>query len=108
MDTPGQFFFGRDIIFNLTSDIDWKVITTAKQRQVIIDNFQENTRQVMHDYAIGDRFYAETTSIYRKMDYKKQGPYIITDVFKSGTVQVQRGKVNEQINIRRLKPHFDE
>ena len=46
--------------------------------------------------------------IYHKLDYKKQGPYIITEVLTNGTAQVQHGKVNENINIRLLKPHFDE
>ena len=49
----------------------------------------------MHDYAIGNIVYVEMTGIYCKLDYKKQGPYIITEVFTNGTVQVQWGKVNE-------------
>ena len=48
------------------------------------------------------------TGIYRKIDHKKQGRYIITEVFTNGKVLFQRGKFNEHINIRRLKPHFDE
>ena len=31
----------------------------------------------------------------------------ITDVFANGTVHIQRGAVNERINIRRLEPHFE-
>ena len=48
------------------------------------------------------------TDIYRKLDYIKQGLYIITEVFTNSTVRVQSGQVNKRINIRRLKPHFDE
>ena len=48
------------------------------------------------------------TDIYRKLDYKKQGPYRITDVFKTGTVRFQRGQVNERIYIRRLRHHLEE
>ena len=36
------------------SVVDWLVATTAKQRQVDIDNVRGNAKQVMHDYAIGD------------------------------------------------------
>ena len=36
--TPGQDLFGRYMIFNLLSFIDWQVITAAKQQQVDIDN----------------------------------------------------------------------
>ena len=36
--TPGKYLFFRDMIFNLASFIDWKVINTGKQRQAEIDN----------------------------------------------------------------------
>ena len=35
--TPGQGLFIGDMIFNLASILDWRVITAAKQRQVDID-----------------------------------------------------------------------
>ena len=62
----------------------------------------------MNDYAISNQVYVEMARTYSKLYYKKQGPYIITDVFKNGTVRFQWGKVNEFINIRRLKPHSNE
>ena len=108
MAMSGQSVFGRDMLFNLTSVVDWRVSTTANQLQVDIDNSRENTKRVTHDYAIGNQVYVETTGIYRKLDYKKQGPCIITEVFTKDTVRVQCGQVNERINIRRLKPKFDE
>ena len=99
MATPGQYIFFRDMLFNLASVVDWQVVTDAKQRQVDIDNVRENAKQVMHDYTIGDLFYVEMTGIYRKLDYKKQGTYRITEVFINGTVQFQHEQVNERINI---------
>ena len=92
--TPNQAVFGRYMIFNLVSVVDWQVITDGKQQQVEIDNVQENTRQVTHDYAIGDLVYVEMTGIYPKIDYKKQGPYIITE--------------EKLINIRRSINNFIE
>ena len=62
----------------------------------------------MHDYTIGDIVYVEMNGIYRKLDYKKQGTYVITEVFKNGTVRVQWIKLNKHVNIRCLKPHFGE
>ena len=69
------------MLFNITSIIDWSVVTTRKQRQVNIDNVRENSRQVKHEYTIGNLVYVENTGIYSKLDYKKKGPYIITEVF---------------------------
>ena len=66
---PGQDFFGRDMIFNLASVIEWRVMTALKQRQVDMDNVLENDRQVTHDYAIGNQVHVEITCIYRKLYY---------------------------------------
>ena len=78
MTTPCQDVFVRDMLLNLALVVEWQVVTAAKQRQVDTDDVRENARQVTHDYTIGDWVYAEMTGIYRKLDYKKQGPYIIT------------------------------
>ena len=69
------------MLFNLASVVDWRVVTAVKQRQVYIDNVRENAKRVTHDYAICDPVYVEMTGIYRKLDYKKQGPYRITELF---------------------------
>ena len=55
------------------------------QRQVDIDNVQYNDRLVTHDYAIGNLVYVDMTGIYRKLNYDKQAPYIITVVFTNST-----------------------
>ena len=106
MATLGQAVFGRDMFFNLASIMDWRVVTAEKKCQLVIDNVRVNSRQVTYDYIICDQVYVEMTGIYQKLDYKRQGPYRITEVFKNGTFQVQRGQVNERINIIWLKPHF--
>ena len=80
MTTPGQSIFGRYMLFNLASVVDWRIATTAKQRQVDIDNVRENAKRVTHDYTIGNQVYVEMTGIYLKLDYRKQRPYIITEV----------------------------
>ena len=94
MATSGQYVFGRDMLFNLASAIDWRVATTVNQHQVDIDNVRENTKRVTHDYAIGDQVWVEIIGIYRKLYYKKRVAYRITGVFTNGTVQVQRVQVN--------------
>ena len=58
MATPGQYIFGRYMLFNIASVVDWKVATVAKQLQVDIYNAIENAKQVMYDYAIDNQVYA--------------------------------------------------
>ena len=36
MATPDQSVFGRDMLFNLASVVDWRVVTAANQRQLYI------------------------------------------------------------------------
>ena len=67
-----------------------------KQRQVDIDNVQENARQATHDYAIGDQVYVEMIEIYWKLDYNKQELYRTKEVFTNSKVQVQNGQVNKK------------
>ena len=81
MATPGQVVFGRDMLFTLATVIDWRFVTAVKQLQGDIDNVKENAKPVTHDYDIGDQVYLEMTGIYRKLDYRKKGPYRITEVF---------------------------
>ena len=96
--TQGKAIFVRDMLINLASVVDWLVANAAKQQQVDIYNFRGNTMQVMHNYAIGDQVYMEMTGIYRKLNYIKQGLYIIIEVFTNGTVKFQQVQVNERIN----------
>ena len=58
--------------FNLSSVVEWRVATFAKQRQVDIDNVIENDKRVTHEYAIGNWAYVEMTGIYQKIDYKNR------------------------------------
>ena len=95
------------MLFNLTTIFDWRAVTARKQQKVNIDNVCKHSRQVRNDIAIVNIVYVKTRGIYQKLYYNKQGPYIITAVFTNGTVQVNRGAINEPINIRRLVPHFE-
>ena len=47
MVTPCKSVFGRDMLFNLASVVDWQVATAAKQCQVDIDNVPKK-RQAIH------------------------------------------------------------
>ena len=74
------------MILKLSSVVYLRVVTAKKQRQVDIDNVRENNARVTHDYAGGDLLYVEISGIYLKLDYKRQGLYIITEIFTNATV----------------------
>ena len=105
--TPAQLVFGRDMMFNLTSLINWKELMIRKQQLVDQANLRENAKRIDFDYKIGQQVYILKDGIQRKLDSPKMGPFNITEVFTNGTVNIQRGAITERINIRRLEPHFE-
>ena len=110
--TPAQLVFGRDMLFNIKALINWKELSLKKQKLVDKANLRENRNRVDYDYTVGHKVYIKNDGVQRKMDCPKEGPFKegpfeITDVFTNGTVRIQRGNVNERINIRRIEPHFE-
>ena len=106
--TPAQLVFGRDMIFNLKSLINWKTMALKRQQKVDIANKRGNAKRIDFDYKVGQKAYVVITDIHhRKLHGPKKGPYLITEVYTNGNVRIQRGAVNERINIRRLEPHFE-
>ena len=85
-DTPAQDVYVIYIIFNLLSVIYCQVITYIKQRRVDIDNLREKSNRFTHYCAIGDIVYVDKAGISCKLDSKKQGTYIIIELFKIITV----------------------
>ena len=79
----------------------------CKQAQVDQDNQQENAKKIKYDYAVSDQAYVRIQGIKRKLDNTKKGQYPITQVFTNGTVKIQRGSVNERINILLLELVFE-
>jgi hypothetical protein len=95
------------MIFNIKTVVNWDLIRKRKQSQVYFDNQWENKRRVAYDYKVGQRVYLINTDIKHKCQAPHEGPYEITDVFKNGTVHIQKGISNERVNIRCITPHFD-
>ena len=104
--TPAQLVFERDMMFNISSLINWKELSMHKQQLGDKANLRENSKRIDYDYQIRDQVYIKLDGIQRKLNSPKLGPFPITDIFTNGTVRIQRGPVNECINIRRLEPHF--
>ena len=50
--TPAQLVFGRDMMFNLSTLVDWKELSIRKQNLVDKANLRENRNRVDYDYQI--------------------------------------------------------
>ena len=104
--TPGQLVFGRDMLLDLKFEPNYEQMWAKKQKRIKYDNIRENSKRAAHDYKVDDYVYIIKDGQYRKLEGDKQGPFRITEVFTNGTVRLQKGVVNERLNIRRLTPHF--
>ena len=94
------------MMFNISSLINWKELSIRKQQIVDKANLRENHERIDFDYEVGQKVYVVTDGIQRKLDRPKKGPFEIMEVYTNETVRIQRGAVEERINIRRLEPHF--
>ena len=103
--SPCQLVFGRDMLFNIPYTPNWENITAQKQKEIIKNNNSENKRRVDHDYAVNDNVLIYKDGIFRKLDRPFLGPFKIIQIYTNGTVRIQRGIVDERINIRRLTPY---
>ena len=74
------------MIINLKSIVDWIVTATRKKREVNSYNVRKNSRQVRHDNEHIYIVYVDKAGISCKLDSKKQGTYIIIELFKIITV----------------------
>ena len=104
--TPGQLIFGRDMVLDVEHISD--LFSLRKQKQIKIDaaNKRENAKRVDYDWQVGDLCLIKKDyhgEIIRKVEFPNEGPYKIIQVHTNGTVRIQRGKVTERINIRRLR-----
>ena len=105
--TPAQLVFGRDMMFNISSLVNWKALAMRKQKLVDNANLRENAKRIDYDYAVGQQVYVTSNGITRKLDRPKKGPFPIVQIYTNDTVCIRCGAVDERINIRRLEPHFE-
>jgi transposase InsO family protein len=103
--TPGQLVFGRDMLLPLSFKVDWARLQERKQDLIIQNNTRENHTRKSHTYTIGDQVLLDKPGHVPKLSAPRTGPHTITAIYTNGTVRVQRGVVNERINIRRLTPY---
>ncbi len=70
-------------------------------------NERENKNHFDYDYIIGDKVLIMYDGIQRKLTPHQNGPYEIIQVFTNGTVKIQRGPIQERINIRQLMSYVE-
>ena len=83
--------------------VDWEFILQQKQTQINRDNDHKNKHRVEYDYIVGNKIMITYhTACINKTPYKF--PFVITQCFTNGTVNLQYGPNKIRHNVCRIKP----
>jgi hypothetical protein len=86
---------------------DWRAIEQQRQKEIGRNNRRENASIRSHDYKVGDKILLKKPGKHlRKLEAARTGPHTVTSIYTIRTVCIQKGKVNERVNIRRMFPNF--
>ena len=103
----GAAIVGRAMLFDTPYSDDWSETGRKRQAQVDNSNLTNNRNRIDINYRSWQTFVLLKYCIYRKAEDDNIGPYTIPDVFVNKTVRIQRGTINEILNIRTLRSHFE-
>jgi sporulation protein YlmC with PRC-barrel domain len=92
------------MIHNIAFRANWERIQKIKQYIINKYNQKENKSRIPYEYMVGDQVLLETPRILRKLSTFRTGPYPVTNVYKNGTIRIQKGIVSGRVNIRRITP----
>ena len=107
--SPGAAIFGRDMLFDIPFIADWRKIGDYRQRQTDLNTLRENEKRIDYDYKVGDKILVRKDGILRKTESRwVNEPWTIVSVHTNGTIRVTRGNKSERLNIRRVKPYFED
>ena len=62
------------------------------------NNLRENSKQTPYNYQVGQKVLLKTGTEYR-WERSQKGPYKILEVFKNGTVKLQKGPLAALLQI---------
>jgi hypothetical protein len=75
---------------------------------MVRNNRTENNSRISHDYKVGDKILLKKPGKHlKKLEAPRTGPHTVTAIYTNGTVRIQKVKINERVNIRRLFPYFE-
>ena len=106
MKTPEQLVFGWDMILNVGHIANWDYIQQRKQSIINKNNEKENSKILPHDYSVGDKVLIKRGT-KNKYETPCEGPYNILKTHDNRRVRLQRGAVEDTVNIRKITPFFE-
>ena len=106
--SPGAAIFGRDMLFDIPYLVDWNKIGNRRQAQIDRDALRKNREWVDFDYEVGQKCLLRKDGNLRKSETESEGPYLITQIYTNGNIRIQRGRISERLNIKRVIPYHED
>ena len=78
------------MILPIKHTVDWELIHQINQKKINKENIRKNRSQVDHYHKVGDKFIPTKYTAY-KFETPNTGPFIITQCFTNGMVNLQYG-----------------
>jgi hypothetical protein len=100
--------FGRDMVLLIKFMADWGAIEQKCQQEMARNDRRANASRIIHDYKVGDKVLLNKPGKHiRRLESPRKVPHTVTPIYTNVTLRIQKGKVNERVNIRRLFPYFE-
>jgi hypothetical protein len=96
------------MVLSITFMAHWGAIEQQRQKEMAHNNRRENASRISHDYNVGDTVLLKKPGKHlRKLEAPRKGSHTVTAIYTNGTSCIQKGKVNDILNIRILFPYFE-
>jgi uncharacterized protein YaiL (DUF2058 family) len=94
------------MIWDIAHVADWQCIKQGKQTLINKNNKKENQKRIDYDYAIGNSILKIKVGAL-KMEQPREGPFNIIRVHANGAVTMQKGPIEERLNMRQVTPYVE-
>jgi hypothetical protein len=96
------------MIFDIAHVADWQYIKQRKQSLINKNSKRENDNHIDYDYAVGEAIVKIKAGTPHKMEQPREGPFnIIRVLHANGTVTIQKGPVEERLNVQQIIPYVE-
>jgi hypothetical protein len=89
------------MIWDIAHVADWQHIKQRKQTLIDKNNERENTKRIDYDHAVGNSILKIKAGTL-KMEQPREGPFNIICVHTDGAVTMQKGPMEERLNIGQI------
>jgi hypothetical protein len=83
-------------------------LSNNAKKELAPNNRRENASRIFFYYKVGDKVILEKSGKHlRKIEAHRAGPHTVTAIYTNGTLHIQKGNVNDRVNIRILFPYLE-